>query len=53
MLALVPLLAVNASLAASTVVLRPAGAFILEPELAVAAAAFKLVLVDKNILEIS
>ena len=53
MLAEVPDLAINASLAASAVVLRPAGAFILLPALAVAAAAFKLLLVAKNMVELS
>jgi hypothetical protein len=43
-------LALNASLAASAVVLMPAGALILLPALAVAAAAFKLLLVDKVIM---
>jgi hypothetical protein len=43
-------LAISASLAASVVVLRPAGALILLPALAVAAAAFKLLLVAKVIM---
>jgi hypothetical protein len=46
----VPALAMRASLAASAVVFRPAGALILLPALAVAAAAFKLLLVDKVIM---
>jgi hypothetical protein len=46
----VPDLAVSNSLAASAVVLRPAGALILLPALAVAAAAFKLLVVDKVIM---
>jgi hypothetical protein len=50
MLADVPDLAISASLAASVVVLRPAGALILLPALAVAAAAFKLLLVAKVIM---
>ena len=44
----VPVLPVSASLAASAVVLMPAGALILLPELAAAAAAFKLLLVDNH-----
>ncbi len=48
MLADVPDLAVKASLAASAVVLRPAGALILLPALAAVAAAFRLLLVAKN-----
>jgi hypothetical protein len=46
----VPDLAVSTSLAASAVVLTPAGALILLPALAVAAAAFKLLLVAKVIM---
>jgi hypothetical protein len=46
-------LAVNASLAASAVVLMPAGALIFALLLAVFAAAFKLLLVDKVIMVLS
>jgi hypothetical protein len=49
MLAEVPVFAVKASFAASTVVLRPAGALIFAPALAVAAAEPRLLFVDKNI----
>ncbi len=51
MLADVPDLAVKASLAASAVVLRPAGALILLPALAAVAAAFRLLLVAKNMVQ--
>jgi hypothetical protein len=44
-------LAANFSLAASAVVFRPLGALMLLPALAVAAAAFKLLLVDKNMFD--
>jgi hypothetical protein len=42
--------AVKASLAASVVVFTPAGALMLLPALAVAAAEFRLLLVDKNMV---
>ena len=45
-----PGLAASASLAASTVVLTLAGALILLPELAIAAAALRLVFEDKNMV---
>jgi hypothetical protein len=45
-----PGLAASASLAASTVVLTLAGALILLPELAIAAAALRLVFADKNMV---
>jgi hypothetical protein len=49
----VPALAVKASLAACAVVLMPAGALIFLPALADVAAAFKLLLVDKNMVTVS
>jgi hypothetical protein len=52
-LADVPDLAVNASLAASTVVLMPAGALILAVLFAVLAAALKLLFVDRVIMVLS